>query len=130
MPRIIRWLGVPAALALAIALGTVSGPAAAQQASSSDGQQNQFVGSELFRTYCVACHGKAGLGDGVLGDLMKKRPPDLTQFSRRNGGVFPSELVAKIIDGATRSRPPAAGPARRRSRRVSRRWCATSSRFK
>jgi mono/diheme cytochrome c family protein len=53
-----------------------------------DGQQVQFVGSELFRSYCVACHGKAGLGDGVLLDLMKKRPPDLTQFTRSNGGVF------------------------------------------
>ena len=99
MPRLIRWLGVPAALALAMALGTGSRPAAAQQTSSSDGQQSQFVGSELFRTYCVACHGKAGFGDGVLGDLMKKRPPDLTQFTRSNGGVFPSELVTKIIDG-------------------------------
>ena len=30
---------------------------------------------------------------------MKKPPPDLTQFAARNGGVFPSALVARIIDG-------------------------------
>jgi mono/diheme cytochrome c family protein len=98
MPSITRWLGVPAALALAMALGTWSRPAAAQQASA-DGSTSQFVGSDLFRNYCVACHGKEGRGDGALGDLMKKRPPDLTMFSRNNGGVFPSELVRKIIDG-------------------------------
>jgi hypothetical protein len=26
-------------------------------------------------------------------------PPDLTQFARRNGGMFPSERVYRIIDG-------------------------------
>jgi hypothetical protein len=26
-------------------------------------------------------------------------PPDLTQFTRRNGGMFPSERVYRIIDG-------------------------------
>ena len=30
---------------------------------------------------------------------MKKPPPDLTQFAASNGGVFPSALVAHIIDG-------------------------------
>jgi len=99
MPRIIRWVGVPAALAVAMALSVSSPTATAQQAPLGDGQQQQFVGSELFRSYCVACHGKSGLGDGVLADLMKKRPPDLTMFTRQNGGVFPSELVRKIIDG-------------------------------
>ena len=99
MPRITRWLGVPAALAVAMALGVPSRPVTAQQAPSADGRPTQFVGSELFRSYCVACHGKAGRGDGTLADLMKKRPPDLTMFARNNGGVFPSELVKKIIDG-------------------------------
>lgn len=105
MPRITRWLGVPAALAVAMALGVSSHPVTAQQASSAAGRPTQFVGSELFRSYCVACHGKAGRGDGALGDLMKVRPPDLTVFSRDNGGVFPSEMVKKIIDG----RQPVAG---------------------
>ena len=26
-------------------------------------------------------------------------PPDLTQFTKRNGGMFPSERVYRIIDG-------------------------------
>ena len=30
---------------------------------------------------------------------MRKPMPDLTQFAKRNGGVFPSERVRRIIDG-------------------------------
>lgn len=105
MPRFTRWLGVPAALAVAIAWGASAPVVTAQQPPSADGRTIQFVGSELFRSYCAACHGKGGRGDGAIADLMKKRPPDLTVFSRNNGGVFPSELVKKIIDG----RQPVAG---------------------
>ena len=61
--------------------------------------QPSYVGSDLFRTYCVACHGASAHGDGPLAANMKKPPPDLTQFAARNGGVFPSALVASIIDG-------------------------------
>ncbi len=99
MPRFTRWLSVPAALAVAIAWGASARTVTAQQSPSADGRTSQFVGSELFRSYCAACHGKGGRGDGAIADLMKKRPPDLTVFSRNNGGVFPSELVKKVIDG-------------------------------
>jgi mono/diheme cytochrome c family protein len=58
-----------------------------------------FSGSELFRTYCAACHGKSGQGDGPLAEHMKRRPPDLTQFAAQNGGTYPSALVGRIIDG-------------------------------
>jgi mono/diheme cytochrome c family protein len=61
--------------------------------------QETYSGSELFKTYCVACHGTSARGDGPLAANMKKPPPDLTQFAARNGGEFPSELVGRIIDG-------------------------------
>ena len=61
--------------------------------------QPSYSGSELFKTYCVACHGTSAHGDGPLAANMKKPPPDLTQFAARNGGMFPSALVARIIDG-------------------------------
>jgi mono/diheme cytochrome c family protein len=61
--------------------------------------QPSYSGSDLFKTYCAVCHGKSARGDGPLAASMKKPPPDLTQFAARNGGVFPSALVAKIIDG-------------------------------
>jgi mono/diheme cytochrome c family protein len=61
--------------------------------------QQSYSGSELFKTYCAACHGTSAHGDGPLAANMKKPPPDLTQFAARNGGVFPAALVAQIIDG-------------------------------
>lgn len=57
------------------------------------------TGSRLFRTYCASCHGASGLGNGPLADHLRRMPPDLTQFTKRNGGVFPSEKVYRIIDG-------------------------------
>jgi len=57
------------------------------------------AGSQLFRTHCASCHGTAGRGDGPLAELLRRMPPDLTQFTRRNAGVFPSERVYRIIDG-------------------------------
>ena len=69
-----------------------------QQLPSPPGQPS-YSGSDLFKTYCTACHGTSARGDGPLAANMKKPPPDLTQFAARNGGVFPSALVARIIDG-------------------------------
>lgn len=99
MPRVVRWMGTGAAVALALAIGTAVHTAAAQPAASRDGQPSQFVGSDLYRMYCVTCHGRSGLGDGPLADMMKKRPPDLTVFARKNGGVYPADMVRRIIDG-------------------------------
>jgi mono/diheme cytochrome c family protein len=56
-------------------------------------------GSQLFRTYCATCHGSTGRGNGPIADLLRRTPPDLTRFTARNGGVFPSERVYRIIDG-------------------------------
>jgi mono/diheme cytochrome c family protein len=57
------------------------------------------TGSQLFRTYCASCHGTTGRGNGPLADQLRRMPPDLTQFTKRNGGMFPSERVYRIIDG-------------------------------
>ena len=56
-------------------------------------------GAQLFRTYCASCHGTRGRGDGPAAGQMRKLPPDLTTFTRRNGGVFPAERLRQIIDG-------------------------------
>jgi mono/diheme cytochrome c family protein len=56
-------------------------------------------GSRLFRTHCATCHGVSGRGDGPLAAELRRVPPDLTQFTRRNGGVFPTERVNRIIEG-------------------------------
>jgi mono/diheme cytochrome c family protein len=56
-------------------------------------------GAQAFRTYCASCHGPTGRGDGPVAAQLRQVPPDLTQFSARNGGVFPSVRLARIIDG-------------------------------
>jgi mono/diheme cytochrome c family protein len=57
------------------------------------------TGSQLFRTHCATCHGTDARGSGPLADQLRRMPPDLTRFTQRNGGVFPSERVRRIIDG-------------------------------
>jgi hypothetical protein len=34
-----------------------------------------------------------------MAESLRRRPPDLTAYTARNGGVFPSERLAQIIDG-------------------------------
>lgn len=56
-------------------------------------------GGELFRTYCATCHGPTARGDGPLASSMARKPADLTEIAKRNGGQFPPELVFRTIDG-------------------------------
>lgn len=57
------------------------------------------MGGQLFSTYCASCHGANARGNGPLADKLRRTPPDLTKFTTRNGGMFPSERVYRIIDG-------------------------------
>jgi len=57
------------------------------------------LGSRLFRTHCATCHGSNARGNGPLSGQLRQTPPDLTKYTARNGGVFPSERVYRIIDG-------------------------------
>jgi mono/diheme cytochrome c family protein len=63
------------------------------------GQVQADTGEDLFRSYCVVCHGTDAKGTGPLASSLKKRPADLTALARSNGGTFPSEMIARIIDG-------------------------------
>ena len=56
-------------------------------------------GTETFRTYCATCHGTSARGDGPLAAAMRRKPANLTEIAKRNGGEFPSEMVFKVIDG-------------------------------
>jgi hypothetical protein len=83
---------------VSVAGATLFVSVAAGSAQPPPGQET-YSGSELFKTYCAACHGTSARGDGPLAEDMRKPPPDLTQFAARNGDVFPAALVARIIDG-------------------------------
>jgi mono/diheme cytochrome c family protein len=56
-------------------------------------------GARLFRTYCASCHSADGRGGGPLAERLRHAPPDLTRYTERNSGVFPSERVRRIVDG-------------------------------
>jgi len=60
-------------------------------------QEDQPTGAEDFASYCAACHGSSGKGNGPGAAGLDKRPADLTRLSARNGGDFPgTEVMAKI----------------------------------
>jgi hypothetical protein len=57
------------------------------------------LGGEDFETYCASCHGESGIGDGPVAEYLALKPADLTKLSRKNGGSFPRERIAAVIDG-------------------------------
>ena len=92
-----RLLSTLTALAVAaITLPWVVPVSATQQPA---GNKSIPAGSGLFSTYCVVCHGADGKGTGPLADSLKRRPANLTALAKTNGGTYPRDMVAKIIDG-------------------------------
>jgi len=61
-----------------------------QQTSAASGQQ-------MFATYCAACHGASGTGNGPAAAAMKVPPVDLTMLSQKNGGKFPTNHVSSVL---------------------------------
>ena len=56
-------------------------------------------GRALFATYCASCHGIGARGNGPAAEELRRRPADLTQFAKRNGGVFNGARIHNIVDG-------------------------------
>jgi len=56
-------------------------------------------GQEMFKTYCAACHGLEGKGNGPAAPALKKQPANLTELTQRNGGKFPELKVSATIRG-------------------------------
>ena len=79
--------------AMIAAMLLLPAPAAAQTMSQST------PGAEVFRTYCASCHGTSARGDGPLAPSMRKKPANLTEIAKRNGGEFPTDMVFRTIDG-------------------------------
>ena len=66
---------------------------------------SSLTGDATYRLYCASCHGSRGHGDGPLASTLRRTPRDLTTLAASNGGHFPADLVAQVIDG----RKPAKG---------------------
>lgn len=57
------------------------------------------TGAEDFATYCAACHGTGGKGDGEVSETLGKKPANLTSLAARNKGAFPMTRVMSKIWG-------------------------------
>jgi mono/diheme cytochrome c family protein len=60
------------------------------------------AGREIYMRLCASCHGHTAKGDGVVTEILKVAPPNLTTIAARNGGVFNSHDVQAHIDGRER----------------------------
>ncbi len=56
-------------------------------------------GVDMYRSYCAACHGLSGTGDGPAAAALKVAPPDLTTLASKDGGKFPESKVNAILRG-------------------------------
>jgi mono/diheme cytochrome c family protein len=57
-------------------------------------------GKREYDSNCAVCHGKLGKGDGPYAGMVDTRGgADITQLSKKNGGVFPIHKVTQTIDG-------------------------------
>ena len=58
-------------------------------------------GKQEFVSKCASCHGVDGKGNGALGNLLQKSPPDLTLLAKNNQGILPINRLYEMIDGGT-----------------------------
>ncbi|MBT8459946.1 MAG: cytochrome c [Boseongicola sp.] len=56
-------------------------------------------GRTIYAERCVVCHGDAGAGDGMVGELFAVRPKNLANLADENNGAFPFSEVYQAIDG-------------------------------
>ena len=84
-------------MALILATPVVS---RAQRPSDAEVVKN---GRDLFATYCASCHGVSGRGNGPAAEELRRRPADLTQFTKRNGGIFNGARMHAIVDARMHS---------------------------
>ncbi|MFZ9626097.1 MAG: c-type cytochrome, partial [Burkholderiaceae bacterium] len=108
-PFVVGAVVVVEALALVMPAGGAWAQAgsAAQSGAAQRAEARRTVdpGRREFESNCAVCHGKSGQGDGSVVELLKRSPPDLTQLSRKNGGVFPIARVYQTIEGGTVAAP-------------------------
>ena len=71
-------------------------------------QEAKDIGKVAYESYCAACHGINGQGNGPVGTFLTKPPANLTTIQARNGGRFPTNRIFDIIDG--REQVAAHGP--------------------
>ena len=63
-------------------------------------QAGNDAGKIEFVNNCATCHGVDGKGNGPLGYLLQRSPPDLTLLARNNNGVLPINRLYSVMERA------------------------------
>lgn len=92
-----RWLFSAFAVVASVGVLSVVPVVLAQPQTPTD--RVRAEGRTLYLAHCASCHGASGRGDGPVADSLRRRPSDLTQMAKQNGGAFPSAKASRIIDG-------------------------------
>jgi mono/diheme cytochrome c family protein len=82
-------------------------------------------GAQLYKSYCAACHGVKGKGDGQVARFLKGPPADLSTLAQRNDGRYPADRVAATLRNGTDTGVPGTSDMPiwgRCSSRVARMW--------
>ena len=72
-------------------------------------QTSVSSGKQMYDSYCAACHGATGVGNGPAASALKEKPVDLTALTQKNGGTFPTNHVMSVLKFGTEN--PAHGNA-------------------
>ena len=56
-------------------------------------------GKDLYKAYCIYCHGDDGKGHGSEAAVLRVPPADLTTIAARSGGKFEAGAVEDKING-------------------------------
>lgn len=96
-----RWMILGAMLAAVAGCGLFDGwgKAGKPVAQANLGAGDAKAGEVIFQSYCVACHGAGGQGDGPLAADLPVAPVDLTALTLANDGVFPAERAMTQVYG-------------------------------
>ncbi|NJD89393.1 MAG: cytochrome C [Betaproteobacteria bacterium] len=78
----------------------IAGAALAGMTAASMAADRPDYGKREFDSNCAVCHGRLGKGDGPYAGMVDtKGGADITQLTKKNGGVFPIYKVTQTIDG-------------------------------
>jgi mono/diheme cytochrome c family protein len=100
---------IPLALALLLALASLTSPMAAQEPTLPPVQPDAEIGSDIFQERCANCHGPAGQGDGELTGNLPKQPAIFTENEFRQTRI-PGVMYQTITSGILESGMPPFGP--------------------